>query len=62
MLPVAIWLSAREMVTRITFMMDPGSFSHDKLMRAAKLIGTRVAPAPRELELMDLLSGYQRKT
>ena len=31
-------------------MMNPGSLSHDKLMRATKLIGTRVAPALRELE------------
>ncbi len=37
-------------ISRITFMMNPGSLSHDKLMRATKLIGTRVAPALRELE------------
>lgn len=37
-------------ISRITFMMNPGSLSHDKLMRATKLIGTRVVPALRELE------------
>src|ERR671932_213501 len=35
-------------ISRITFMMNPASLPHDKLMRATKLIGTRVAPALRE--------------
>ena len=30
--------------SRITFMMNPASLPHEKLMRATKLIGTRVAP------------------
>lgn len=32
-------------ISRITFQMNPGSLSQDKLMRAIELIGTRVAPA-----------------
>jgi len=32
-------------ISRITFMMNPASLPHAKLMRATKLIGTRVAPA-----------------
>ena len=35
-------------ISRITFMMNPASLPHEKLMRATKLIGTRVAPALRE--------------
>jgi probable LLM family oxidoreductase len=35
-------------ISRITFMMNPGSLSHAKLMRATELIGTRVAPALRK--------------
>ena len=35
-------------ISRITFMMNPASLPHDKLMRATKLIGTRIAPALRE--------------
>jgi probable LLM family oxidoreductase len=35
-------------ISRITFQMNPGSLSQDKLMRAIELIGTRVAPALRE--------------
>jgi probable LLM family oxidoreductase len=35
-------------ISRITFQMDPGSLSQEKLMRAIELIGTRVAPALRE--------------
>jgi probable LLM family oxidoreductase len=31
-------------ISRITFMMNPASLPHEKLMRATKLIGTRVAP------------------
>jgi len=36
-------------IYRITFMMNPASLSHEKLMQATKLIGTRIAPALREL-------------
>jgi alkanesulfonate monooxygenase SsuD/methylene tetrahydromethanopterin reductase-like flavin-dependent oxidoreductase (luciferase family) len=36
-------------ISRITFMMNPGSLPHEKLMRATRLIGTRVAPALREV-------------
>jgi probable LLM family oxidoreductase len=32
-------------ISRITFQMNPGSLSQDKLIRAIELIGTRVAPA-----------------
>ena len=35
-------------ISRITFMMNPASLPHEKLMRATKLIGTRVAPILRE--------------
>jgi probable LLM family oxidoreductase len=35
-------------ISRITFMMNPGSLPHDKLMRATELIGTQVAPTLRE--------------
>jgi probable LLM family oxidoreductase len=34
-------------ISRITFMMNPASLPHAKLMRATKLIGTRVAPVIR---------------
>jgi probable LLM family oxidoreductase len=37
-------------VSRITFMMNPASLPHAKLMQATKLIGTRVAPALREAD------------
>jgi probable LLM family oxidoreductase len=36
-------------ISRITFMMNPASLPHAKLMRATELIGTRVAPALREV-------------
>jgi probable LLM family oxidoreductase len=36
-------------ISRITFMMNPASLPHSKLMRATELIGTRVAPALREV-------------
>jgi probable LLM family oxidoreductase len=36
-------------ISRITFMMNPASLPHDKLMRTTKLIGTRMAPALREV-------------
>jgi probable LLM family oxidoreductase len=35
-------------ISRITFMMNPALLPHEKLMRATKLIGTRVTPALRE--------------
>src|ERR671938_430596 len=35
-------------ISRITFMMNPASLPHEKLMRATKLIGTHVAPILRE--------------
>src|SRR5918912_3138930 len=35
-------------ISRITFMMTPASLPHEKLMRATKLLGTRVAPTLRE--------------
>ena len=37
-------------ISRITFMMNPASLPHEKLMRATKLIGTRIAPALHEVE------------
>lgn len=36
-------------ISRITFMMNPASLPHAKLMRAIELIGKHVAPALREL-------------
>ena len=36
-------------ISRITFMMNPASLPHVKLMRAIELIGTHVAPALRKL-------------
>jgi probable LLM family oxidoreductase len=36
-------------ISRITFMMNPASLPHTKLMKATELIGTQVAPALREL-------------
>jgi len=35
-------------ISRITYMMNPASLPHEKLMQATKLIGTRVAPILRE--------------
>ena len=35
-------------ISRITFMMNPASLPHEKLMRATELLGTKVAPALRE--------------
>jgi probable LLM family oxidoreductase len=37
-------------VSRITFMMNPASLHHAKLIRATELIGTRVAPALHEVD------------
>ncbi len=36
-------------ISRITFMMNPASLSHEKLVQATKLIGSRVAPVLHEL-------------
>jgi alkanesulfonate monooxygenase SsuD/methylene tetrahydromethanopterin reductase-like flavin-dependent oxidoreductase (luciferase family) len=36
-------------ISRITFMMNPASLSHEKLMRATRLIGTRVTPILHEV-------------
>jgi alkanesulfonate monooxygenase SsuD/methylene tetrahydromethanopterin reductase-like flavin-dependent oxidoreductase (luciferase family) len=36
-------------ISRITFMMNPASLPHEKLMQSTKLIGTRIAPALREM-------------
>lgn len=37
-------------ISRVTFQMDPGSLSHEKMMRSIELLGTHVAPALREIE------------
>src|ERR671915_188735 len=37
-------------ISRITFMMNPASLPHAKLMRATKLIGTRIAPVLRGVD------------
>jgi len=37
-------------IFRITFMMNPAALPHAKLMKATELIGTRVAPALREMD------------
>jgi probable LLM family oxidoreductase len=36
-------------ISRITFMMNPAALPHAKLMKATELIGTRIAPALREV-------------
>ena len=41
-------------ISRITFMMNPASLPHEKLMRATELIGKRVAPALREVREKDM--------
>jgi probable LLM family oxidoreductase len=38
-------------VSRVTFQMDPGALSQEKMMHAIDLLGERVAPALREIEL-----------
>ena len=38
-------------ISRITFQMDPGSLSREKMERAIDLLGTRVAPALQEIEV-----------
>jgi alkanesulfonate monooxygenase SsuD/methylene tetrahydromethanopterin reductase-like flavin-dependent oxidoreductase (luciferase family) len=37
-------------ISRITFMMNPASLPHAKLMRATELIATRVAPILHEVD------------
>jgi probable LLM family oxidoreductase len=37
-------------ISRITFMMNPASLPHAKLMRATELLGTRIVPARREVD------------
>lgn len=38
-------------ISRVTFQMDPASLSHEKMMHAIDLLGKRVAPALREIEV-----------
>jgi probable LLM family oxidoreductase len=38
-------------VSRVTFQMDPASLPHEKMMHAIDLLGKRVAPALREIEV-----------
>jgi probable LLM family oxidoreductase len=38
-------------ISRITFQMDPGSLSQEKMINAIELLGKRVAPALREIEV-----------
>ena len=38
-------------ISRVTFQMDPGSLSNEKMTRAIELLGERVAPALREIEV-----------
>jgi len=38
-------------ISRITFQMDPGLMSQEKMMRAIDLLGKRVAPSLREIEV-----------
>jgi probable LLM family oxidoreductase len=38
-------------ISRVTFQMDPGSLSQEKMMLAIDLLGKRVAPALREVEV-----------
>ena len=38
-------------ISRVTFQMDPGSLSQGKMMHAIDLLGERVAPALREIEV-----------
>jgi len=37
-------------ISRITFMMNPASLPHEKLVQATELIGSRVAPVLHELD------------
>ena len=41
-------------ISRITFMMNPASLPQEKLMRSTKLIGTRIAPALREVDANEV--------
>src|SRR5215218_8570949 len=38
-------------ISRVTFQMDPGSLSYEKMIRAVELLGERVAPELREIEV-----------
>jgi probable LLM family oxidoreductase len=38
-------------ISRVTFQMDPASLPHEKMMHAIDLLGKRVAPALREIEV-----------
>ena len=38
-------------ISRVTFQMDPGSLSQERMVRAIELLGERVAPALREIEV-----------
>ena len=38
-------------ISRVTFQMDPGSLSYEKMIQAVELLGERVAPALREIEV-----------
>lgn len=38
-------------ISRVTFQMDPGSLPQERMMRAIELLGERVAPALREIEV-----------
>jgi len=37
-------------ISRFTFMMNPASLPHEKLMRATELIGSRIAPVLHKLD------------
>lgn len=47
-------------ISRVTFQMDPGSLSQEKIMQAIELIGKRVMPALREELDSDDESGRER--
>ena len=38
-------------ISRVTFQMDPGSLSQEKMTHAIDLLGKRVAPSLREVEV-----------
>jgi alkanesulfonate monooxygenase SsuD/methylene tetrahydromethanopterin reductase-like flavin-dependent oxidoreductase (luciferase family) len=40
-------------ISRITFQMNASSLPHAKLMRAIEAVGTRVAPAVRDISIAD---------
>ena len=49
-------------ISRVTFMINPASLPHEKLMRATELIGTRIAPALREIGEMRTMWRYYEAT